>query len=56
MRYALNEKAKKMDKGIRLTMAASKATNLNNIKQRGGVMTLTRGNWSGRIIKSGNKK
>ena len=52
VKYALLEKAKTLDKGIKLVMAASKHTNQNKINKRGGLMTLVRGNWSGRVKKS----
>ena len=56
VKYTLREKAKKMDKNIHLNMTCSKTNLTDSISKRGGVMTITRGNWAGRIIKSGNDK
>ena len=54
VRYTLTENTKKLDKNSHLIMTGSKTTINNRIAKRGGVLTWTRGNWSGRIIDSGN--
>ena len=53
VRYNLQEKAKALDKSSHLIMAGSRTTTHNRIAKRGGLLTWTRGNWSGRIINSG---
>ena len=54
VRYALMEKAKMLDKGMKLVMTSSKHSINNKPNKRGGIMTIVRGNWSGRVKKSGS--
>ena len=49
----LIHKAKQMDQNIKIVMSASKQKNKNEVFKMGGTTTVTRGNWSGRIIQSG---
>ena len=54
IKYSLVEKAKALDKGIRMEMTASKTRIDNSPAKRGGVMVFARGNWSGRVVRSGS--
>ena len=56
VKFRLIEKAKKLDKNIKIVMNASKTTTHGQVAKRGGVMTIVRGNWSSRICKSGGDK
>ena len=56
VKYKLIEKAKKLDKNIKIVMTASKTTTHGYSSKRGGIMTIIRGNWSSRICKSGEDK
>ena len=56
VKYTLREKAKRMDKNIHLNMTCSKTNLTDSTYKHGGVMIMTRGNWAGRIIRSGNDK
>ena len=56
VKFALYEKAKRLDKGMNITLTASKDGKHDRINKRGGIITMTRGNWSGRIINSGSEK
>ena len=53
VKYALVEKLKTLDKGAKIIMTASKTTTQNTVNKRGGVLTLVRGNWAGRVEKAG---
>ena len=53
VRYNLTEKAKRLDRSSNLIMAGSNTTTHDCVAKRGGLLTWTRGNWSGRIIKKG---
>ena len=46
-------KAKKLDRNIRLAMSSSKHKNTNKAFKMGGTITASRGNWSGRVTKCG---
>ena len=54
--YELREKVKKLDRSANIIMVASKTTVHDRVTKRGGVMTLTRGNWSGQVTKNGTDK
>ena len=56
VKFRLIEKAKKLDKNIKIIMNASKTTTHGQVLKRGGVMTIVQGNWSSRICKSGGDK
>ena len=56
VKYKLIEKAKKLDKNIKIVMTASKTKTHGQASKRGGVMTIIRGNWSSRICQSGMDK
>ena len=55
VKYTMLEKSKRMDKNVNLTMAGSSTKTHGRVAKRGGTMTMTRGNWSGRIVKSGKE-
>ena len=55
VRYTMLDKLKIMDKNANLIMAGSNTKTHGRVAKRGGVMTMTRGNWSGRIVKSGKE-
>ena len=56
VKYALIEKAKKLDKNIKVNLTCSKTNTSGSIAKRGGVAVITRGNLAGRIVDSGNDK
>ena len=58
VRHKLISKGKKMDRHIKMTLSSSKfkGKGMQTDFKMGGTMTLTRGNWSGRIIKAGCDK
>ena len=56
VKMELLERAKKMDQNIKIATSSSKYKNNNEMFKMGGTLTITRGNWSGRITKSGNDK
>ena len=56
VKYKLQEKATKLDKNCNMIMTSSKAIVTDSETKRGGILTLTRGNWSGRIIEKGHDK
>lgn len=56
VKHTLIEKAKRMDKNMRLQMTSSKTNVTDSVSKRGGLITYARGNWTGRIISSGSEK
>ena len=56
VKYKLIQRAKKLDNNFRMAMSASKYKSDNEAFKMGGTMTITKGNWSGRITKSGQDK
>ena len=51
VKHKLIEKAKYMDKHLKIQTAASKTTTSNSLSKRGGTMTIVRGNWAGNVKK-----
>ena len=55
VKYKLNKKARKFDKNKSLIMASSSSFTLSTKTKRGGLLTYTRDNWSGREIEKGKE-
>ena len=58
VRQKLQSKGKNMDRHIKMTLFSSKfkGKGMQTEYKMGGTTTLTRGNWSGRIVKAGSDK
>ena len=56
VKYTLIQKAKQMDRHINLSMSCSPTQMSDSINKKGRTITITRGNYSGRVVQTGKDK